>query len=101
MINGYFELPQEAKDAMNEARQLAEKLAHDYLRITTNMSKCDEATVTLVLRQIQALKNQMCDAFITPYGPKEFKLEGESETVKKRKQREAAVVIADKSSQDA
>lgn len=86
LVGFRFILDGDAIDALDEARDMTEKLTNDYLRLTRDV-KADPATVTLVLRTIQTLKNLMFDSFRQPHAPKEYAIEGESETAKKRKER--------------
>ena len=88
MLKGRFDLPKENGDALDECREIGDRLIHDYLRITL-AAKCDPASVTRALHLAQQLKNVMCDSFILPFGPSTYPITGESEVAKKKRIREA------------
>lgn len=86
------DIPQQVKDAQEDINELVRELTQGYLNITTHLTKCDDATVTSVLRNIRALGVLMKDATTLPYAPKTYTLHaGEPGFVRKRRAEEAPV----------
>jgi hypothetical protein len=77
MVDGYFELPEVTKSAMNEIRIAVAACAS---QITTAMSKQDSngknieydiGRLIYVLDTLQIAKNAACDSLILPHHPKQ------------------------------
>lgn len=68
MINGYFELPDQTKQAMTKIREASETYANELQKIFKSLDKdVDTGRAIATIDLVQQTKNVACDALILPH----------------------------------
>lgn len=68
MVNGMFDLPEEAKHAMGQVRAIFAQCAADIAAVCGGV-QCDTGRLIATLDLVQQAKNTACDAVILPHAP--------------------------------
>lgn len=67
MINGYFDLPDDALAAMKEVRQILDQAAYAIYALADKNKNADKGTLVRVMQKLQSTKDVACQAFILPH----------------------------------
>jgi hypothetical protein len=71
MINGRFDLPDNASEVMNAIREAVDECSMEiYMAVVASGKvKYDSGAIIHVVQLLQQVKNRACDAVILPHGP--------------------------------